>query len=830
MPQVVAAIAPIATNVLLGLGASLIANWLRPRQQVQTQTATTQRGLSFQVALGESVPVSAIFGRGRTAGHLVFAQEYGANNEYLKIVITMGKGWFDGLELALAEEKPLTLSGSNGDIDGKVVEQYRIDGAGAPSPTGTPHMWMKVYDGRPGQVADPGLIAASGGSGRWGSMHKATGTPYVIITLRYHANLFPSAALPRFGFVWRGLRLYDWRKDSTVPGGAGTHRWNDQSTWEWTENPAVIAWNYRRGYWINGIKVMGFGFSAWSNDLAYFTSAANISDEPIFYPATGATMARYAYGREVSDDEDRLTVQREIEASWCGSSFDRGGAYAPLPAAQQVPVMTLALGKRVDGTTTRKDRYGEVSAKKTAWHGTFMSQADYWVPTPFEQRINVDLEALVGGRKPVQFNQPYEHRQERAQSRAEINLRRNLFPATVSATFGPESKILEPGDAVTLRSEWGDTLMIVQSVAQAADDLGRELTLRQWSNLIVPASGEAFVTLPDGPGAGPSDPDRTIYVPSFDAIAYSRAGGGAIHPFGKASWSHISDPNVDQVLIRVWPATGDEAVDGETFFANPRLQDNKLFGPLQPDTAYLTKSIPVRKDGRLTFWSAEKAFVTGAETVPLPPGSITPEMLNQELRNTHGLVNDVTPGSLVDRIAELEVLSEQLAHALAQGDLSNRGEIKVLKAHRSGNAAAVLEERRARVEADAAMALLIQQVVAQLNNQYASAFIKFEVLASDEETFATIAMMVRVGSAGTLVESGIRLMVEIVAGVPKAQIALLTQNLVITDGTNSTNAITIDPTTGKLRLKELLFERIRSVDGVSIDINGLDPEVSLIGA
>lgn len=830
MPQVVAAIAPIATNLLLGLGASLIAEWIRPKQQVRTQTGTTARGLAFQVALGESVPVSTIFGRGRTAGHLVFAQEYGANNEFLKIVITMGKGWFDGLELALAEEKPLTLTGSNSDIDGKVVEQYRIDAAGAPSPAGTPHMWMKVYDGRPGQVADPGLIAASGGSGRWGSMHKATGTPYVIITLRYHANLFPSASLPRFGFVWRGLRLYDWRKDSTVVGGAGAHRWNDQSTWEWTENPAVIAWNFRRGYWINGIKIMGFGFSAWSNDLAYFTSAANIADEPIFYPATGATMARYAYGREVTDDEDRLTVQREIEASWCGSSFDRGGAYAPLPAAQQVPVMSLTLGKRVDGTSTRKDRYGEVSAKKTAWHGTFMSQADYWVPTPFEQRINVGLEALIGGRKSVQFNQPYEHRQERAQSRAEINLRRNLFPATVSATFGPESKILEPGDAVTLQSEWGSTLMLVQSVAQAADDIGRELTLHQWSNQIVPASGEAFVTLPDAPGAGPTDPARTILVPAFDAIDFSRAGGGAVHPFGKATWAHISDPNVDQVLIRVWPAVGDEAVDGETFFANPRLQDAKLFGPLQPETAYLAKAIPIRKDGRLTFWSAEKAFTTGAETVPLEPGSVQPDHLGQQLRNTHGLVNDVTPGSLTDRLAQLEAIAEQLAHDQAVGDMDNRGEIKVLKARSGTNAAAVIEERRARVEADAATALLVQQVVAQLNSQFASAFIKFEVLASDAATFATIAIMVRVTASDVFVESGIRMHVEIVGGVPKAQLALLSQNIVITDGVHTSNAITIDATTGKLRLKELLIERIRSVDGVSIDINGLDPEISLIGS
>jgi hypothetical protein len=39
--------------------------------------------------------------------------------------------------------------------------------------------------------------------------------------------------------------------DSTVAGGSGSHRWNDPSTWEWSDNPAVCRYNWVRGIYAN---------------------------------------------------------------------------------------------------------------------------------------------------------------------------------------------------------------------------------------------------------------------------------------------------------------------------------------------------------------------------------------------------------------------------------------------------------------------------------------------------------------------------------------------------------------------------------------------------
>ncbi len=75
-----------------------------------------------------------------------------------------------------------------------------------------------------------------------------------------------------------GAPLYDWRKDSTM-GGSGSHRWDNQSTWEYSDNPAVQAYNLERGFF-NGIqRMVGKAVRASRLPLAKYTQAANICDE-----------------------------------------------------------------------------------------------------------------------------------------------------------------------------------------------------------------------------------------------------------------------------------------------------------------------------------------------------------------------------------------------------------------------------------------------------------------------------------------------------------------------------------------------------------------------
>ncbi|MBI4048230.1 MAG: hypothetical protein HY371_15585, partial [Devosia nanyangense] len=293
----------IALNLAIGVGASLLASALSPQQKNTPQTLSTSKGFSFEMQVGEGAPVSAVVGLGRARGQLVYVNEYGTDNEYLQLVIKVGHGWHEGLETLLIDEKPMALVGSNADPRGRSVAQFTRGGV--------PYMWVKAYNGAPGQAADPELIARANPAGRWTAAHKMTGCAYLIITFRYDPDFYGST-LPLSGSVWRGLRLFDWRQPGAV--------WGDQSTYVWTRNPAVIRYNYRRGIFVNGVKVLGQGFSAFANDLAGYTAAANLCDEDIYEPVTNTTFKRYEFGREIGDDEEKLSVLTELDAAYCGSS------------------------------------------------------------------------------------------------------------------------------------------------------------------------------------------------------------------------------------------------------------------------------------------------------------------------------------------------------------------------------------------------------------------------------------------------------------------------------------------------------------------------------
>lgn len=836
MPAAAPILGNIAINLAIGIGTSLIAGLLKPKQQTSS-SVTTSKGVSFEVSLGESVPLFAIWGRGRTAGHLIFAQEYGDDNDYLKLVFVQGKGTYDALETFLKDEVVMTLSGSNSDTDGKVVNQCRLNGDGeVDEASGEPYMWIKTYDGSSGQAADPGLIAAASPSSRWTVNHKLTRTPYVIITMRYHANLF-GGSLPTFGFVWRGLKLYDWREDSTVDGGAGAHRWNDQTTWEWTDNPHVMAYNWRRGYWINGIKVFGFGFASTACDLSYFTAGANVSDESVLYPETSATLARYAFGRSIGDDEDRLDVQREFEAAWCGASFSRGGAYAPVQSQTQVALMTLYDRDRLQGYPVRADLYGTVSSKKTAWHGTYISSADGWQQRPFGTRISSDLETLIGGRRTAQFDQSFEHKIERAQMRAEISLRRGLFPASRTETFGPRSIVLEPGDCITRDCEWGAMTMIVDAVQRLPHNMGATITMTQWDNTIVPASGDSFVDLPPSTGTAPTTAQRTLTVSGLSVMPYSLNGSGSTLPGARATWTQITDPNVEQVLIRYWPSAGSEALDAQDVFASSKLQTAKIFGPLQDLTEFTAKATVVRSDDRTPVWSNTVTFTTGASSIPsegVAPGSITPEMLGTELSNAHGTVVDNFPGSIQDQLAYLKDLSEQLAVALMTGDLTNKKRINILSAQLGTSIAAVIRTEQAIVETNAAMASLTEEVVAAVNDGLAQGLFKVEGQVVDANAVAYALLKVRAGIGQEFSEAAIRLKAVFNGSQNISSIEMMADRLVFISTAGDVITQPFSIADGIVIIEQMRFRRFESIaltgDGSpQLYIDGEGPEIFMEG-
>lgn len=111
--------------------------------------------------------------------------------------------------------------------------------------------FVRFYQGTFDQAADPALIAYANPAGRWTTAHRGAGLCYAIVTTITDVDNLTS--VPNLMFEVRGAPLYDPRKDSSV-GGFGTHRWNDQSTWEFSNNNAVMMYNLERGLYIGTEK------------------------------------------------------------------------------------------------------------------------------------------------------------------------------------------------------------------------------------------------------------------------------------------------------------------------------------------------------------------------------------------------------------------------------------------------------------------------------------------------------------------------------------------------------------------------------------------------
>lgn len=728
MPQALPILGNIALNLALGVAASVVSNALRPKQSVTAKSSTGNRGISFELEVGEERSVSGVFGEGATAGHLVYVNQYGDNDQYLQLKIDIGHCEHDGLSALIVDEEPMTLSGSNSDARGLVVEQKKLDGS--------PTMWIKTYTGVAGQVADPELVSRANPGSRWGTAHRATGVAYHVVTLKVDNDVYGST-LPRFRFAWRGVKLYDWRKDSTQVGGAGAHRANDPSTFEFTRNLYVIRWNYRVGLWLNGVKALGLGVPALFNDIEYFTAAANLADEQLTDPTTSVSYARYEYGREILDSDEYLTILREMDEAGCGASFSRGGADAPVPAQSRMPVMTLTDNHRLSGYPVKADLYGAVSTKKSFYHGTFLNQSDGWVAAPFPPRKSASLETLIGGRREQPMRQLYERQTERAQMRAEIFLRQNLFPATRTETFGPRALALEPGDAITRSCEWGDMVMVVESRQRLAGNIGVELTLSEWSNSIVPTTNEDFVIQPGVGGSSPAAISRTLAVSAPDIQPYQReSAGGAQSPMAKASWSLITDPNVEQVMIRIWPTSGSEANDAQDYLASARLTANKGFGPIAPDTDYTGKIIPIRSDARTCTWSNTISFTTGPEV--LAAGSINLPNFSAAIQASLSLINNTNAGSVHQKLDDIaaEIVRQANINLTTQ---ANEQRSTTLLRNKLGNAeAAIVTEGKTRVTATDALAVQITEAIAAVGDNFAGGLIKFEVAANEVDGYVRI--------------------------------------------------------------------------------------------
>jgi hypothetical protein len=297
-----------ATTASVVAIASVVATVASLGAQMLTKPPPA-RGSETKIQIGVETPSPYLMGTCFSAGILRHDTGYGAT---LKKVPNP----YRGMVVVYSVAGPLTSC--NPQVDFGSVSSYYTGflytdtqlGASPEATALSPH-----FAGMPG----------------WGSSSKLSGQAAILWNMLFDKDgkRFASG-VPNLGAIWQGVKVYDPRLDSTYPGGSGSHRITDESTWTYSANPALHAIAYAYGRRQNGKKVFGIGQPVAGIDLPRFVAWANVCD------ANGWEIAGTIY--EPANRWDNL---KEIMQAGCAEPVATGGMLSVRYRAPQVAVATL---------------------------------------------------------------------------------------------------------------------------------------------------------------------------------------------------------------------------------------------------------------------------------------------------------------------------------------------------------------------------------------------------------------------------------------------------------------------------------------------------------
>lgn len=489
------------------------------------------------------------------------------------------------------------------------------------SNSGGARVWMTWWDGRPGQTADTDLITKSaqdpdvvaGKLPGWSSEHVGAGCAYIHVEVQWDSDILTS--IPQFTWLVKGARLYDRRKDTTA-GGSGSHRLDDPSTWEYTDNAAVAADHYLLGYKVEDDD-LAFGIGLHPSEVPYaiFANAADLADEDV-ETGTGddvETIKRYVVNGVVSAAEYFEDVLEAFQMQMAGRFVDLGGRIGFLGAEEREISLDLS-----DQDLTSDDQmqfadklsfddlYGSAS-------GTFADPANLYQQTPFETQYTPYQALPDGGEaQQIQLSLPYEIHPRRAVRNVAAWLNRESLQPRLVGVFMAVAWALEPGDWFTFTSERLQLDMAKFEVIDIAknDDFTVMITARA-----IDPEFLAFSVDNDPDLSVPPDVDPVSLLldePEFDVEVSTLVAGGVVEPC--LEFTLTSDETVSREIVVEYGKWDGADIEGPTLVDSFHVSQivTKLRKGVLPSTSYKVraKSKAGNRESLWTDWST--VITTGA--------------------------------------------------------------------------------------------------------------------------------------------------------------------------------------------------------------------------
>jgi hypothetical protein len=297
----------------------------------------------------------------------------------------------------------------------------------------------------------------------WTVNSTLTGCAYTYLKFKLTGNSdkvsspFASGVTSRMTFRGKGAKVYDPRLDSTVDGGSGSHRADDQTTWAWDDdasrNPALQELFYELGWKINDKLAVGKGIPPARLDLASYAVAANACDESVALNG-GGTEPRYRGDGVISEGDDPGGVRDNLCAAMNAVLRDSGGKLSLTVIYNDLATPLTPSGK---SAFDEEDVMAEMQWDQTPdLHQTFNiirgrridpSDAALYQPVDFPE---VSLTSVDGMDRIESVDFPLVQSNGQAQRLAKQRLERNQYQGRLTFTGKPSFWGLSIGDVFPL--------------------------------------------------------------------------------------------------------------------------------------------------------------------------------------------------------------------------------------------------------------------------------------------------------------------------------------------------------------------------------------------
>lgn len=586
--------AQVATVVAVNVAASLA---MSAASSALMAPSVGRGGSPIAFKADPAAPISGVMGRFGVGGRQIHANTWGKDNLYLSFAVALSLGPIQSVEAFTANQVLVTFPGAQGLAAG--VEPYKDK------------MWQTYRLGLPTDAAlgpPTGVSDGSPAMTEWTSSHTLPGFAHAFWTLRNNSKRASyESGVPAPLWVLHGMKLWDPRLDSTYPGGAGSHRRDDWTTWSYTENPYLHALAFARGHFklntdgtIDRTKRLGgVGAPDAAVDIAAFVEGANVSD------ANDWTIS----GEWTTVDDKWQTLAAMLQAGG-GVPLTRGAQISCMVEAPRTSLLTLT-GADIVGSVnlnimaSRRDRPNTIIPRVRLETQRFeevalgaVTSATYLEEDGDEPRTREISYPYVGAAKQGAELAAYGLANARETLKASIPCKPHLLGLRAGDAFTvtePELG-LNGQKFVVLKRAFDPGSCIVTLDVRSETEAKHAWALGQAAD----APGSPSLTVADPIPTTPDDADWTVTVRPAET-------GGAQQPGLNLAGTAVGD-NVGAVLIEVGPdgTTGWEQV----YHGPPTTEAVPITGLATGEDYYVA----------ITYWSLKgvpsEKLVKGPYTAP----------------------------------------------------------------------------------------------------------------------------------------------------------------------------------------------------------------------